>query len=86
MSFDGGKFSLTDPAVKAEAVTLSGVTAVSPPSRSLWVGSEGDIEVKFVGDSASVVLVGVGAGTILPIAVKEIIQSGTTADNIVVLR
>lgn len=86
MSYDGGKFSLTDPAIKAESITVSGTTPISPPSRSLWIGEGGNVEVKLVGDSSSVVFVGVNSGTILPVAAKEIIQAGTTAGSILALR
>ena len=55
-------------------------------SRALWIGGAGTLEVLLQGDSAAVTIVGIAAGTLLPICAKRIYSTGTTATSIVALR
>jgi hypothetical protein len=65
------------------AVTPSDSTVLS--CRSLYVGGAGSVAVMGLGDSVATTFVGVPAGTILPVAVKRVMATGTTATNIVAL-
>lgn len=56
------------------------------PTKALWVGGAGNVAVELVGDDASVTLVGVDAGTLLPVAAVKVLATGTTATDIVALR
>lgn len=72
------------PALNAHAVTPSD-TVVLPGCRALYVGGDGDVSVKMQNNPTPVVLKGVLAGSILPIAVASVMSTGTTATNIVAL-
>lgn len=53
--------------------------------RALYVGTTGDVAVKFLGDSTEVVFVAVPAGTLLPIRPTHLVATTTTAGDIVAL-
>lgn len=55
------------------------------PCRALWVGTGGDISIIAGNDTEAVALVSVPDGALLPISVKAVRASGTTADDIVAL-
>ena len=78
------------PALNGEAVTPADGTDLNYVSRALWVGTAGDLCVVMVGDKAldgqTLTLVGVPAGTLLPLAVERVKATGTTAGDIVALR
>ena len=69
---------------RGAAVTASDATVV-PQTRGIWVGGAGNLAVIFAGDSAAVTLVGVAAGTMLPIQVTKVMATNTTATSIVEL-
>lgn len=69
-----------DPARGASAVTASDSTAVS--FRALYIGSGGDVAVT-MRDGGDVTFVGVPTGSILPIQVRKVKSTGTTATSIV---
>jgi hypothetical protein len=66
------------------AVTKSDATTYTP-TRGVWVGGAGNLAVVFADQSTAVTLVGVAAGTLLPIAVIQIMSTNTTATDIVAL-
>lgn len=72
-----GPFSTYD---TAAAVTPSDTTAVT--FRALWVGGAGNVAVVTEGGN-SVTFTGVPAGTLLPIAVRAVNSTSTTATNLV---
>lgn len=75
----------TAPAQGAVAVVPSDTVSLVPaPCRALWVGGAGDISV-LMADGASATLVGVPAGALLPIAVRRVNSTATTATSIVAL-
>ena len=55
--------------------------------RSLYVGGAGDVTVKFTEDptQTAILFASVQAGTFLPIRVRQVMSTGTTATNIVAL-
>ena len=74
----------TDPAVGLFSVTPSDATVVY--ARGLYVGGAGNIAIVAKDDDAPQTLVGVLAGTVLPIQVKQVYSTGTTATNIIGLK
>lgn len=72
--------SITD----AAAVTPADSALTDAPTRAVYVGGAGNLAVTFV-DGTTVTFVGVPAGTLLPIAVKEILATNTTATSILAL-
>ena len=74
----------TDPAVMFQAVTQSDSTVLAL-TRALFVGVAGNVAVVVGAGSAAVTFVGVPAGTIIPIRVRKVMATGTTASSIVAL-
>lgn len=76
------------PARGAFVVTKSNTTVFDnigpnpPPARSLYIGVTGDVAVTMLDDS-TVTFSAVPAGMILPIVVKQVLSTGTTASGIV---
>jgi hypothetical protein len=70
----------------AAACTPSDDTDLVNPTRALYVGGTGDVTVIFVGgkDADTVTLTDLAAGIWHPMQVRRILQTGTTATDIVV--
>jgi hypothetical protein len=68
----------------AASVTKSDAT-VLPATRGLYVGGAGDVAVSMAADDSSVTFSSVPAGTILPVRVKKVLSTGTTATLVVAL-
>lgn len=74
------------PATRAAAITPADADFASGVIyRALWIGGAGNLTVRFADDSGDVTLSAVPAGTLLPIAVKQV-RTTTTATLIVGLR
>jgi hypothetical protein len=73
------------PACSSVSVTPSDSAELSFLTRALYVGVGGNVSVKLRDDSSAVVFVGVAEGTILPLQVKQVMATNTTATNIVAL-
>ena len=84
---------LSEPADFAKVVTANDAqTDINPYPRALYVGQTGDVKVMMkrvdkTGDSDSngVVFPNVQAGSILPIQIRRVIATGTTASGFVAL-
>lgn len=74
----------TTPAEWATAVTPSDSTDLTQVSRALYIGVGGNVNVD-TPDGATVVFAGVLGGTILPVRVKRVRATSTTATSIVAL-
>ena len=75
--------SLTSPPEDAVAITPSDTAgAMSYVTRALYVGVAGDVALLMQG-GATVVLRGVPSGSFLPLRVRQVLATGTTADGIV---
>lgn len=75
----------SSPAIKAAAVTPSDVIVLDPYTKALYIGGSGNISVVLADDSVAVTFAGLSAGQILPVCVNKVMQTGTTASNIVAL-
>jgi hypothetical protein len=51
----------------------------------VYVGTAGNVALMAVGDSAAVTFTAVPAGTILPIRIKRVMSTNTTASTIVAI-
>lgn len=72
------------PARNAAVVTPDNSNDLAHVTRALFVGGSGNLNID-TADGDTVVLTGVVAGQILPIAVKRVRATNTTATNIVAL-
>lgn len=69
-----------------EAVTPSN-SATIRPTAALYIGGAGTVAVVMAGEgNSTATFSGVAAGTILPISVKQVKSTGTTATLILALR
>jgi hypothetical protein len=83
---DASARPIESPAVGAFAITPSNATVFDGtggkiPPRSLYVGGAGNVAVVML-NGTSVTFSGVAAGTTLPIRVKQVLATGTTATMI----
>ncbi len=72
-------------AVGGAAVTPSDAADLAFTARSLYVGGAGDVKVD-TANGDTLVFSAVPAGTVLPVAVKKVYATGTTATAIVALK
>ena len=73
-----------DGAVDATLVTPGASALTDGPTRAVYVGGTGDLNVTFR-DGTTLLLSAVQAGTVLPIQVTHILSASTTATLIVAL-
>ncbi len=66
-------------------VTPNDGVDLARPTRGLWVGGAGNLNRDLVGDGGTVLLSGVPAGTQLPLNVRRVRATSTTATLIVAL-
>lgn len=76
---------LSAPAPNAEAVTPNDSTDLTNNSRGLFVGTGGNLVLILTDDSSSVTFKNIADGTVLPLRVKRVLSTGTTATDIVCL-
>lgn len=74
----------TDPGNRLSAVTPSDSTDLTG-ARGVYVGGAGDVALMALDDSTAVTFSGVLAGSILPVRVKRVMSTNTTATNIVAI-
>lgn len=73
------------PADEGAAVVKSDATVLDPPTRALFVGTAGDVTVRFAAGEKNIeTLKNVANGTVLPISVDQV-RAATTAADIVAL-
>ncbi len=68
----------------AEAVTPDDATYLTQITRGLWVGGGGNVNVE-MSNGDVVLFSGVGAGSLLPLRVRRVLATTTTATLIVAL-
>lgn len=76
--------NLAGPALHAAGVTPADGADMTISSRGLYVGGAGDLKVTMEGGE-TVTFPGVVAGTLLPIRVRRVFATGTTATSILSL-
>ncbi len=72
------------PAEYAAAVTPNDNTDLTQLARGLYIGASGDVNVDLQ-DGGTVLFVGLIGGTILPVRVRRVRNTSTTASSIVAL-
>jgi hypothetical protein len=80
--------TLEGPSALFQAVVPSDTTNLARPTRYLYVAAGGDVAVHAANDDATptvVVFRGVLDGTVLPICVRRVLDTGTTAAELVAL-
>lgn len=80
-SYASGK---SDPAVGGETVTPHDTNQLTNISRAIWVGVGGNVAL-LMSDDTTITLVGVAAGTLLPVRAKRVNSTNTTATTMVAL-
>jgi hypothetical protein len=83
--FEGYQAGLEAPADNAAAVTPDDDTDLSDFARALYVGTAGDVAVNLATTGSAIVFKNVAAGTVLPIRVARVLDTSTTADDIVAI-
>lgn len=73
---------LESPASDGFAITPSDSVELAEITRALYVGNSGTLALKLA-SGADIVLTGVGGGALLPLRVRQIKATGTTATAIV---
>lgn len=75
----------SDPAIGGIAVTPHDSTVIAVPRvRGLWVGGAGNLSL-LMGNGTTILLEGVLAGSLIPVNVKRVNATNTTATLIVAL-
>lgn len=82
---EGRELGSGDPARNAAAVTPDDAADLATFTRGLYVGVDGNVRVHMTADAAEVTFVGVAAGSVLPVSVRRVLATGTTATDIVAL-
>lgn len=73
--------SLTSPPENAAAIVPADAADLIYATRAVYVGGEGDLRVRMLG-GATVTLVAVPAGALLPLRVSRVLATGTTASDL----
>ncbi|WP_276681463.1 spike base protein, RCAP_Rcc01079 family [Thalassolituus oleivorans] len=70
-------------AESAFAITPSDANQLAIATRSLYIGTGGDLVVQLVEDTAPITFINVISGSILPIRVQKVLSTGTTATDLI---
>jgi len=76
---------MSQTAQSAIAVTLSDSVQINPGSVALYVGTGGNLSILPAMGDVAVVLKDVQAGSVIPVRVRRVNLTGTTAADIVAL-
>lgn len=71
------------PASKAVAITPNDNTDLPITVRAVYVGGVGNLAVILKDDTTAVIFAGVPIGTLLPILVRRVLATGTTATSLI---
>jgi hypothetical protein len=85
MAFTDSGSAATHPARRYGAITKSDATDLDNPTRAVYVGGAGDVAAVMPDGGSAVVFKAVPAGTVLPIQVRRINSTATTATDLVAL-
>lgn len=81
-AFQDATNSLVAPARTAFAITPDDATDMPAATRAVYVGQGGNLVVCLVGDEQDAVFLNVAPGTLLPIRIKAVRATGTSASQI----
>ncbi len=81
--FKSHQTALTSPARNGFSVVPDDGTDLPVNCRDLYIGGSGDVSAILVGDSSPVIFKNIPTGSILPISVKRVVSTLTTAADIV---
>lgn len=73
---------MIDPADAAFVITPSDTDDLEHLTRALYIGGAGNVNL-IMGNNDAVLIAGLLAGTMLPIIVKQVLASGTSATSLV---
>lgn len=76
---------LDSPARNAVAVVPHDTTTLANVTRGLWVGTGGDVTVLMAAGGSAVAFLNVPDGSLLPIQIQRVNDTGTDADDMVAL-
>ena len=79
--YQGQSPGLVGPYVGGFAITKSDSTVFAQPTRALYVGGTGDVAVTYL-DGTTDILQAVPVGTVIPVRVKQVLSTGTTATKV----
>jgi hypothetical protein len=74
--------SLNAPGAGAFEITPNNETTFEQPTRFLWVGTGGTLRAEMLGGDTATIT-GILSGSTLPLRVKRVYSTGTTATNLV---
>jgi len=80
--FETASTSLTSPAINAFAITPADGAELSEITRAIYIGGAGNVRA-ILRSGAEVTFAGLPAGTVLPIRVRSVQATGTTATALV---
>ena len=72
------------PFTRATALTLHDTNLITVPHQGLWVGGAGNLKVTDMA-GADVTISGIVAGTLIPMQVKRVWSTGSTASLVLAL-
>jgi hypothetical protein len=81
-AYQSHQANLADPGFKAAAIAPHDTNDLPDIPRALYVGVGGDIVAICKNDTTSVTFKAVPQGSILPVSVKRVLATGTTASQI----
>lgn len=74
---------INEPALYSVAITKSDATVYIPPLRKLYVGGTGNVAVRLSGMDTAVTLSSVPVGMIDDLRIAQVMDTNTTATNMV---
>lgn len=81
MDYFGKVNTIDSPARKAFNIAPNNATDLAIATKAIYIGGAGTLSVELVGDEpgSSVTFTGISAGSLLPIRVRKVLATGTTA-------
>lgn len=80
--YEGRAENIAGPARRGFAITPSDTVDLTAETRAIYVGAAGDLGL-ILSSGDEIGLVGVAGGTVLPVRVRRVKATGTTAANLV---
>ena len=84
-NFQNMQDTVSSPARSLIGVTPADGIPLAFVPKAIYVGAGGDLNVRCIEDQTATILRNVASGSILPIRAAEILSTGTTASDLVLL-